>query len=95
MSALLFLYRHVLQLPLDNRINAIRAKPSRKLLTVLTPAEVRAVILQMPEVHRLIVQLPYGSGLRLREAIQLRIKDETLIFLRYNRSSLDLTKTFK
>jgi len=75
LSALLFLYRHVLQLPLDERIDAIRAKPSRKLPTVLTPEEVRAVIQHMSGVHRLIVQLLYGSGLRLREAMQLRIKD--------------------
>jgi len=75
LSALLFLYRHVLQLPLDERIDAIRAKSSRKLPTVLTPEEVRAVIQQMSGVHRLLVQLLYGSGLRLREAMQLRIKD--------------------
>ncbi|NEQ34079.1 MAG: integron integrase [Leptolyngbya sp. SIO4C5] len=75
LSALLFLYRHVLQLPLDERIEAIRAKSSHKLPTVLTPEEVRAVILQMSGVHRLMVQLLYGSGLRLREAMQLRIKD--------------------
>ncbi len=75
LSALLFLYRHVLQLPLDARIDAIRAKPSRKLPTVLTPEEVRAVIQHMSGVHRLVVQLLYGSGLRLREAMQLRIKD--------------------
>jgi len=75
LSALLFLYRHVLQLPLDERIDAIRAKSSRKLPTVLTPEEVRAVIQHMSGVHRLIVQLLYGSGLRLREAMQLRIKD--------------------
>ncbi|MGD1907804.1 MAG: hypothetical protein ACFB0C_17700 [Leptolyngbyaceae cyanobacterium] len=37
LSALLFLHRHVLQLTLDERIDAIRAKPSRKLPTVLTP----------------------------------------------------------
>ncbi|NJN03838.1 MAG: integron integrase, partial [Leptolyngbyaceae cyanobacterium RM1_1_2] len=74
-SALLFLYRHVLQLPLNERIDAIRAKSSRKLPTVLTPEEVRAVIQPMSGVHRLIVQLLYGSGLRLREAMQLRIKD--------------------
>jgi hypothetical protein len=42
---------------------------------VLTPEEVVAVIQQMSGVHRLIVQLLYGSGLRLREAMQLRIKD--------------------
>ena len=75
LSALIFLYKQVLQQPLDGRIDAIRAKRSRKLPTVLTPDEVRSVIQQMSGVHRLIVQLLYGSGLRLREAMQLRIKD--------------------
>jgi integron integrase len=75
LSALIFLYKQVLQQPLDDRIDAIRAKRSRKLPTVLTPDEVRSVIQQMSGVHRLIVQLLYGSGLRLREAMQLRIKD--------------------
>ncbi|MGK7908443.1 MAG: integron integrase [Synechococcus sp.] len=75
LSALIFLYKQVLQLPLDDRIDAIRAKRSRKLPTVLTVEEVRSVIRQMSGVHRIIVQLLYGSGLRLREAMQLRIKD--------------------
>jgi integron integrase len=74
-SALLFLYRHVLQLPLDSRIDALRAKRSRYLPTVLTPEEVRRVIQQMKGVPRLLVILLYGSGLRLRELLQLRIKD--------------------
>ncbi|MFH7244989.1 MAG: integron integrase [Spirulina sp.] len=75
LSALLFLYREVLFLPLDARIDAVRAKPSRKLPTVLTKDEVRSVIVHMTGVHRLIVQTLYGSGLRLREAMQLRVKD--------------------
>ena len=75
LSALIFLYRQVLCQPLDDRIEAIRAKRSRKLPTVLTPNEVAVVIQNMSGVHRLIVQLLYGSGLRVREAMQLRIKD--------------------
>ncbi len=75
LSALIFLYKQVLGQSLEGRIEAIRAKPSRKLPTVLTPEEVALVIQQMSGVHRLIVQLLYGSGLRLREAMQLRIKD--------------------
>jgi len=75
LSALLFLYREVLLLPLDARIDAVRAKPSRKLPTVLTKDEVRSVIVHMTGVHRLIVQTLYGSGLRLLEAMQLRVKD--------------------
>ena len=75
LSALLFLYQKVLFLPLDARIDAVRAKPSRKLPTVLTKEEVRSVIVNMAGVHRLIAQTLYGSGLRLREAMQLRVKD--------------------
>lgn len=75
LCALIFLYKQVLQLPLDERIDAIRAKRSRRLPTMLTVEEVRSVIQQTSGVHLLIVQLLYGSGLRLREAMQLRVKD--------------------
>ncbi|NER00067.1 MAG: integron integrase [Cyanothece sp. SIO2G6] len=75
LSALLFLYRDVLQQPLDQRVNAIRAKKPSRLPTVLTPEECRNIIQNMFGVHRLIVQLLYGSGLRLRESMQLRVKD--------------------
>jgi integron integrase len=74
LSALLFLYRHVLHQDLA-AVDAIRAKPSRYLPTVLTASEVMAVISQMTGVHQLVVQLLYGSGLRLREGLTLRIKD--------------------
>ncbi len=75
LSALLFLYREVLHLELDLNLDAVRAKRSRYLPTVLTPEEVKAVILHLSGVHRLVVQLLYGSGLRLAEAQQLRVKD--------------------
>ncbi|NJL57985.1 integron integrase [bacterium] len=74
LSALLFLYKEILGQPLEG-VDAIRAKRSRRLPTVLTVEEARLVIHQMSGVHRLMVQLLYGSGLRLREATQLRIKD--------------------
>jgi integron integrase len=74
-SALLFLYRHVLQIELDQRINALRAKPSTYLPTVLTPTEVRAIFAQLRGECGLLLQLLYGSGLRLREGLNLRIKD--------------------
>lgn len=75
LSALLFLYRDVLQLELDLRVNAIRAKPSRYLPTVLTQAEALALIRQLSGVYQLVVQLLYGSGLRQAECLQLRVKD--------------------
>ncbi|WNZ24703.1 integron integrase [Leptolyngbya sp. NK1-12] len=74
LSALLFLYRHVLHQALA-AVDAIRAKPSRYLPTVLTVAEVMAILEQMTGVHRLVLQLLYGSGLRLREGLTLRVKD--------------------
>ncbi len=75
LSALLFLYREVLHLDLDLDLDAVRAKRSRYLPTVLTPEEVKAVIVHLSGIHRLVVQVLYGSGLRLAEAQQLRIKD--------------------
>jgi integron integrase len=74
-SALLFLYRHVLEIPLDDRIDALRARPSRYLPTVLTPEETQRILQQLPGTYQLIAQILYGSGLRLREALSLRIKD--------------------
>ncbi len=74
-SAILFLYRYVLKQDLGNDITAIRAKRSRYLPTVLSRSEALAIIAQMQGVYQIIIQLLYGSGLRLREAFYLRIKD--------------------
>ncbi len=74
-NAILFLYRDVLNQTLDFDIQAVRAKRSTYLPTVLTPQEVRSVIAQMNGTYRLLIQLLYGSGMRLNEALSLRIKD--------------------
>jgi integron integrase len=74
-SALLFLYKSVLKLPLDDSINAVRAKRSRYLPTVLSKTEVRSVLKETSGVFQLLLKLLYGSGLRLNEALRLRIKD--------------------
>ena len=75
LSAILFLYRHVLQQELDSRTDAIRAKRPIRLPVVLSPGEARAIIQQTSGIYRLLLQLLYGSGLRLRECLELRIKD--------------------
>lgn len=75
LSAVLFLYRYVLKQPFEAPINATRAKPSRYLPTVLTHAEVAAVIQQLSGVNSILVQLLYGSGLRVTEGLRLRVKD--------------------
>jgi integron integrase len=75
LSALMFLYRHVLHRDLGDQIDAVRAKSSRYLPTVLTHTEAIAVIDQLKGVHQLVTKILYGSGLRLSEALRLRIKD--------------------
>lgn len=74
-NAILFLYRDVLNQMLDFNIQAVRARRSTHLPTVLTSQEVRSIIAQMNGTYRLLVQLLYGSGMRLNEALSLRIKD--------------------
>ncbi len=75
LSALLFLYRHVLHVELDGRIDLVRAKKSRHLPVVLTKAEVQAVLRHVPNEYQTMTKLLYGSGLRLMECVRLRVKD--------------------
>ena len=75
LSALLFLYREVLRKDLDLPIELVWAKRPKHLPTVLTKEEARQVIAQLTGTHLLIVQLLYGSGLRLMECMRLRVKD--------------------
>jgi integron integrase len=75
LSALLFLYREVLRLDLDLRVNAVRARRSQRVPTVLSHAEATAVLACMHGTHQLMAKLLYGSGLRLMECVRLRVKD--------------------
>ena len=75
LSALLFLYRHVLKQPLGNSIEAVRAKQSKHLPTVLTVDEVIRLLQYMDGMPQLIAKLLYGSGLRIKEGLRLRVKD--------------------
>jgi len=75
-NALLFLYREVLGIALDDAgINAMRAHKKGTLPVVLTKDEIRRVILATPGVYQLIAKLLYGSGLRLIEGLRLRVQD--------------------
>jgi integrase len=75
LNAILFLYRHVLEQDLQEPITAARAKRPKRLPTVLTRDEARAVIRMLSGPHQLMAQLLYGSGLRLMECVRLRVKD--------------------
>ena len=74
-SALLFLYREVLNVQLPWLDGVVRAKVSSKLPVVLTVDEVMRILDQLTGTHRLIGCLMYGTGLRILEALRLRVKD--------------------
>ena len=75
LAAQLFLYQKVLQVELPWLDGIVRAKLSRHLPVVLSPGEARDVLSHLQGEHRLIASLLYGAGLRLREALTLRVKD--------------------
>ncbi len=75
LSALLFLYRHVLHQDLPWLDDVVRAKRPRHLPIVLSRDEVRAVVGELRGTPRLMVTLLYGSGLRLLECCRLRVQD--------------------
>jgi integron integrase len=75
LSAILFLYRHVLLTEIEFPTDVIRAKKPERLPTVLSKDEALSVIRQMEGVTKLMAQLLFGSGLRLMECLRLRIKD--------------------
>ncbi|HEX9692975.1 MAG TPA: integron integrase [Gemmatimonadales bacterium] len=77
-SALLFLHTHVIRKPLQ-RLEVVRAHEPRRVPTVLSVDEVGAVLERLPGVNGLVVRLLYGSGLRLLEALRLRVKDVDVV----------------
>jgi len=74
-SAILFLYKEVLgaELPWLDGIES--AKPSRRLPVVLTVDEVASLLGHLRGVHALVGRLLYGTGMRIMEALRLRVKD--------------------
>ncbi|HLA74526.1 MAG TPA: integron integrase, partial [Gammaproteobacteria bacterium] len=74
-SALLFLYREVLGEKLPWLDNVTQAKVPERVPVVLTVEEARAVLSRLSGSHWLVASLLYGAGLRLMEALRLRVKD--------------------
>ncbi|MEX0647271.1 MAG: integron integrase [Balneolaceae bacterium] len=75
LSAIIFLYEHVLCKPLAILKNLKRAKKPKRLPVVLSEKEALSVIRQLEGVHQLVLSLLYGSGLRISEALRLRLLD--------------------
>ncbi len=76
-AAILYLYKQVLGVDLSWLDGVVQAKTPKRLPVVLTASEVRALLLHMQGggTAGLIAQLLYGTGMRLLEALRLRVKD--------------------
>ena len=75
LAALLFLYRHVLGIELPWLNNLTRAKPAKRLPVVLSRDEMNRLLGLLEGTTQLMAKLLYGTGLRISELHQLRIKD--------------------
>jgi len=74
LNALIYLFTRFLNIKIDT-LNFHKARQNRRLPVVLTHAETLRVLAQLPDKYRLMVELLYGSGLRLNELLSLRVKD--------------------
>jgi integron integrase len=94
-SALLLLFREVLRTDLEEMAQTVRAKRGRKLPTVLSVAEVQALLAAVEQEYQLMVKLLYGAGLRLMELLRLRVKDldfdADLVIVRSGKGDKDRT----
>lgn len=75
LAGILFLYRAVLGREIKGLGDSVRAHRPHSLPVVLARDEVRAVLAHLGDEHRLVATLLYGGGLRLLEALRLRVKD--------------------
>ena len=94
-NALLFLFRDILKIPIDDLSQTVRAKRGQKLPVVLSVEEVKEIFEHIEGTNLLILQLLYGSGLRLMELARLRVKDidfsANLILVRNSKGDKDRT----
>jgi integron integrase len=95
LNAIVFLYKNVMDIPLDGEITPARSKRLTSPPTVLTQVEVQRLLATMEGKTALMAKLLYGSGLRLMECIRLRVQDvdfgQNLIFIRGGKGGKDRT----
>jgi len=95
LNAIVFLYKNVMDIPLDGEIAPARSKRLTSPPTVLTQIEVQRLLATMEGKTALMAKLLYGSGLRLMECIRLRVQDvdfgQNLLFIRGGKGGKDRT----
>jgi len=91
--ALVFLYKNVLMQEVGDFSSAMRSSKPKKMPVVLSVDETRAVLMHLEGVYRLVGELMYGTGMRLLEALRLRVKDidfdRHMIFIRDGKGQKD------
>jgi integron integrase len=75
LNALSFLYKVIIQKPLNLQLNFVRSQRQQKLPVVLTPDEVKRLLTKVEPNYHLPVSMLYASGLRLMECVRLRVQD--------------------
>ena len=75
LAAILFLYQKVLEMKLDWLEDVVRARRPKRLPVVLSRDEVTRLLNALQGMPQLIARLMYGTGMRLLEALRLRVKD--------------------
>ena len=98
LNAVVFLYKHVLDLPIAEAIEHVRAKRFARPPVVMSNSEVQRVLVHMQGIHLLMAGMLYGCGLRLMECIRLRIKDldfdRNLVYVCMAKGGKDRTTLF-
>ncbi len=98
LNAIVFLYKKVLDIPVDEHLDPVRAKKHRRPPVVMSQREVSTIFEHMQGLHLLMAKLLYGGGLRLMECIRLRIRDldfeRRLIYVRAAKGGKDRTTLF-
>lgn len=95
LNAIVFLYKNVLDIHLEDKIAPARSKRVASPPTVMTQSEVQRLLAAMEGKPALMAKLIYGSGMRLMECIRLRVQDidfgQNLIFIRGGKGGKDRT----
>ena len=98
LNAIVFLYKKVLDIPVDEKLEPARAKRHPRPPVVMAQSKVANVLGHMQGLHLLMAKLLYGSGLRLMECVRLRVRDldfeRKLIYVRAAKGGKDRTTLF-
>lgn len=98
LNAIVFLYRHILDKPIEEQIEPVKAKKHARPPVVMSTDEVRLVMSQIHGTHLLMARMLYGCGLRLMECVRLRVQDldfeKGLVYVRGAKGGKDRTTLF-